>query len=215
MKKPWILRDEACIEGYEYFDKNIRKLPRKSDGTFNEADGAFQSNDVDAFRHAYVSGVFTMEYSELAADVLGRLNEYHPGDIYSNSRDPRSMNMDLWNNGVGRKYGKKAKERKKLLRLIHQSLIDGELIIELKDERQYHGDKHDPIGDNKHVIVLVEDKNGRNVVYFDIANLKILSADDFIVQIQAGLYPRYTIKTLKGRQTPVSKPDKIKNNNLT
>lgn len=57
-----------------------------------------------------MSGVFVFEYNEIAADLLGRLNELKPGDLYLNAKDPRSLNMDLWNNRVGRKYARKVKE---------------------------------------------------------------------------------------------------------
>ena len=65
----------AQKESYNLFDKNLRPLPRKSDGTFDTASEEFSDNDVDALRHAYVSGVFTMEYSSLVARVLGDINE--------------------------------------------------------------------------------------------------------------------------------------------
>lgn len=68
MSAPWTLRDEAELEAYRYFDMNIRELPKKPDGTINTSVSGFHDNDVDAFRHAYVSGVFTQEYSETAAD---------------------------------------------------------------------------------------------------------------------------------------------------
>ena len=50
----------ARQEAYIYFDKNIRELPRK-EGSFDESTGEMSNNDADAFRHAYVSGVFTQE----------------------------------------------------------------------------------------------------------------------------------------------------------
>ena len=109
MKIPWVLRDEAEAEGYRYFDKNIRPLPKDASGNIDATKGGFTDNDVDAFRHAYVSGVFTQEYGETAADIFGRMNEMNPADVYSNSANPGSRNMDLWNNAVGRKYGLKAR----------------------------------------------------------------------------------------------------------
>ncbi len=92
MKIPPTLRDEAEAEAYQYFDENIRELPKNSDGTINTSAPGFHDNDVDAFRHAYVSGVFTQEYSETAADIFGRLNEFFGPDLYSNSTNPRSLN---------------------------------------------------------------------------------------------------------------------------
>lgn len=67
MKLPGSLRDEAEKESYDYFDKNIRVLPKNPDGTINTSARGFHDNDVDAFRHAYVSGIFTQEYSETTA----------------------------------------------------------------------------------------------------------------------------------------------------
>jgi hypothetical protein len=49
----------------------LRKLPKNQDGTINEFSEGFDDNDVDALRHAYVSGVFTQEYGELSADIFG------------------------------------------------------------------------------------------------------------------------------------------------
>ncbi len=71
MKLPYELKNEARDEGYDYFDKNIRTLPRRASGSFDESDFVFGNSDVDAFRHAYVSGVFTHEYGSLVADLLG------------------------------------------------------------------------------------------------------------------------------------------------
>ena len=65
------LKDEACQEAYEYFDQNVRKLPRDSNGAFDEFSNEFGDTDVDAFRHAYVSGVFTQKYGESIANILG------------------------------------------------------------------------------------------------------------------------------------------------
>lgn len=113
MKLPHILKNEAEAEGYEYFDKNIRALPKDEAKQIAPFLGGFQDNDVDAFRHAYVSGVFTQEYNEPAAEILGRINECTPFDLYSNAMNPGSKNMDLWNNAIGRKYGARIKDRRK------------------------------------------------------------------------------------------------------
>lgn len=122
MKLPNILKYEAEMEGYRYFDKNIRSLPKNSDGTINLSASGFHDNDVDAFRHAFVSGVFTQEYGETAADVFGRLNEFFGADLYSSSQNPGELNMDLWNNCIGRKYGEKTKNRRALLKMVIAAL---------------------------------------------------------------------------------------------
>lgn len=67
------LKDEACSEAYEYFDKNVRVLQKLPNGKVDPTARGLEDNDVDAFRHAYVSGAFTQQYSESTADLLGRL----------------------------------------------------------------------------------------------------------------------------------------------
>jgi hypothetical protein len=123
VKNPFSLRTEAKNEAYRYFDSNIRSLPKNSDGTFNEFAPGYHNNDVDAFRHAYVSGVFTQEYNANAADIFGRLNELFPTS--SPTLDPAGQNMDLWNNSVGRKYGRKIEDRVKLLDQLNKALKNG------------------------------------------------------------------------------------------
>ncbi len=58
------------------------------------------NDHVDAFRHAYVSGRFTQEGYENTAQVLGIGNE-----VFSNN-PMTEREMDLWNNGKGRDFGK-------------------------------------------------------------------------------------------------------------
>lgn len=174
----------------------------------------FQDNDVDAFRHAYVSGVFTQEYNTKAAEIFGRMNEWTPFDVYSNSVNPGSKNMDLWNNAVGRKYGAETKDRESLLKSIHRALRNGELIVDPKDKRQYEGASIDSKMESKGVIVLNEDETGRNELFYDLSREKIFTVDEFVVLIEGGLYSEYTVKVIQGRPTPVSKPDGEGSNNL-
>ncbi|MCY4643506.1 MAG: hypothetical protein OXB88_02715 [Bacteriovoracales bacterium] len=215
MKWPSTVMKEARDEAYEYFDKNIRPLTRGKNGKIDPSAVGLENNDVDAFRHAYVSGVFIQVYNEKTADILGRLNEYKIGDLYSNTKYPRSLNMDLWNNSIGRKYGKKAKTRKELLEKIHEALKRGELIIDLTDPRQYDGAKNNPINKSKPVIVLEEGEKGRNEIFFDVEKEEILSRSDFVAKIQAGEYSGYTVKEINGVLTPVSNPDSRETNNLS
>lgn len=213
--RPDLLKDEARDEAYEYFDKNIRPLPKKADGTIDPAAFGLEDNDVDAFRHAHVSGVFTIVYSESTADILGRLNEYSPFSLYSNSKKPNSLNMDLWNNSVGRKYGKETKDRKQLLKLIHKALDNGELILDSKnDKRIYEGAIHDPVNKSKPVIVLTEDENGRNQIFLDLVKNQVLTREEFVSQVEARSYSGYTVKQINGVPTPVSNPDGRRTNNL-
>ena len=96
MKFPPDLSDEAELEAYKYFDKHIRPFPKKDDGSLDLGNATLQHNDVDAFRHAYVSGVFTHEYGEKGAKLAEWLNE----KFVRGSR-PGDENMDFWNNAVG------------------------------------------------------------------------------------------------------------------
>lgn len=212
---PFSLKDEARDEVYEYFDKNIRPLTKDPSGKIDPKAFGLADNDVDAFRHAYVSGVFTQVYSEETADTFGRINEYSPLSWYSDAKNPGSLNMDLWNNAIGRKYGKKTKSRKELLKLIHGALDEGELIIEPSDKRKYEGKKSDSTNKTKPVVLLKEDKNGRNELFFDLVKNVMLSREEFVAAIEAGSYPAYTVKMINGLPTPVSNPDGRKTNNLS
>ena len=215
MKLPTTYKTEARDEAYEYFDENIRELPKDMEGKIDPRSFGLVDNDVDAFRHAYVSGVLTQVYSESTADILGRLNEMMPLAIYYNSKDPRSLNMDLWNNSVGRKLGKLAKDKVELLKLVDKALKDGELIISLEDSRKYQGAFSDPRNQSKPIIVLLEDEKGRNEQFFDTIEYLVLNREQFVDLINQGKYPGYTVKQINGIATPVSLPDGRKTNNLT
>ena len=95
----WNLDIKAEDEVYTLIEKYLKPLPKNSDGTINKNTQGFQHNDVDALRHAYVSGVYTMEYSERTAAFLGELRERFPvaGSVgTSGSNKEKARNMDLW-----------------------------------------------------------------------------------------------------------------------
>lgn len=131
LPKIYTLKDEAQTELYQWFDKEIRPLPKNSDGTINEFAEGLVDNDIDALRHAYVSGVYTLEFSEQTAEMMGRLNELLGFNSSLNSVG--SENMDLWNNAVGRLKAKKIKNRRELYESLIKALKSGELIIYLND----------------------------------------------------------------------------------
>ena len=212
--RPDRLMIEARDEAYDYFDRHIRSLTKDSDEKINPTAFGLADNDVDAFRHAYVSGVFTQVYGEKIADIFGRVNEYSPFSWYSDAKNPGSLNMDLWNNSIGRKYGKKTKDRKQLLKMIHDALKKGELIIDPKDNREYKGKTSASINESRPIIVLKENKQGRNEVFFDLVKNVMLSREEFVIAIESGVYPAYTVKNINGLPTPVSKPDDKETNNL-
>lgn len=66
------LKNNAKIEIYNYIDRNLRMLSRSADGSFDELQDGYVDNDVDALRHAYVSGIYTMRYGSNVANILGR-----------------------------------------------------------------------------------------------------------------------------------------------
>ena len=199
----YTLQSEAEREIYDLIDKNLKPLPRKSDGTFDSGSEEFQDNDVDALRHAYTSGVFTMEHGERVADFLGRLQEW----IFDFGEQRK--NMDLWNNAVGRTYGKKSKTRKELFESLVKALRRGELIESLYDKR-----KHTPSADvmskkmGGRVIVLKESETGENILFFDVKEKMIFSREVFVSEIKDGKYGKdYEIRIVNGKEIPVSKRD--------
>ena len=212
MFKIYTLKDDSKLEIYELIDKKIRKLPRNEDGSFNEFSNGFQDNDVDALRHAYVSGVYTMEYSEDVAEKLGRLQEFVFSD--SSSAHSDAENMDLWNNSVGRKYGKKAKSRDELFEFLFKALKNNELIIDPDDDRKYKGDSFIKRVPKSMVIKIQENKTGANILFYDFNKKIVMTKDEFLIEIKNGNYSSYSYKVVDGVEIPISKRDRFKFNNL-
>jgi hypothetical protein len=210
---PHSLMKEACKESYEYFDQNIRPLPKNSKGEFSETPNEFTDNDVDAFRHAYVSGRFTQEYGENVSDIFGSMNEYFSFSPTTGG-GKTSTNMDYWNNSVGRKYGKKTRKKVTLLKALQKALKSGEMIIDLKDSRKYKGTTAISYQKEKSVIVLKQNKSGRNEKFFDLSMNKAMTRSQFVSAIKKGQYPEYRVANYYGIPTPITKKDDLKMNNL-
>lgn len=206
------LKEEAKLEVYNYIDKYIRPLPKDKNDIFNEFTDEFIDNDVDALRHAYVSGVYTMDYGADAAEILGRLHELVFSDTSSSHLN--TENMDLWNNAIGRKYGEKAKTREELFNLIHNALKNGEFIIDLDDTRKYKGKKYLKRKPKSLVIKIKESKTGANTIFYDVNKKTLLTKDEFLKMIKEGMYPNYSYKTVDGDEIPISKRDRYTFNNL-
>lgn len=161
---PETLRAESQAEVYIYIDKYYKKLP-KVDGRITGIGSDFLDNDVDALRHSYASGVFTQEYGEALANLFGQVNEWAPGVGSSTSYSSESKNMDLWNNAVGRKYGKKTRSRLKLFRFLIKALEKGELITNPdKDPRKFKGKVFNLNSLQDKVIVIKESKKGKMLI---------------------------------------------------
>ena len=205
------LRYKAEEEVYHLIDKHIRPLPKKNDGSFDTSSKEFIDNDVDALRHAYVSGVFTMKYGEIVADTLGYIREFISlnspgGDL---EQKDKAYNMDLWNNSIGRKYGKKSKTREELFNKLLKALKNGELIIDLKDPRKYSEKPNSEKAKLKdRVIVLKESESGENTLFLDTRKLLIFSRENFVAKIKNGEYGKdYEVRIIKGKEIPTSKRD--------
>jgi len=187
--KIYHLKDEALMDLYERLD-----------------------NDIDALRHAYISGVYTIEYNEGTAELMGRLNELSSFD--SQSTSDLSENMDLWNNDVGRFYGNKAKTWDDLYSNLMEALKSNELIIDLKDTRKYKGDKRIKRIPKTFVIKIKENKTGANTEFLDIRKKVIMSKKEFVDAMRNGLYPGYAIRKHHSGEFPYSTRDSFSFNYL-
>jgi hypothetical protein len=202
------LMEKCREEAYEYFDKNIRPLPKQENGEFHVSKEKFYDNDVDAFRHAYTSGVFTQEESALFANLAGIYNEY------KGTNPINVQNMDLWNNAVGRKYGKKTTSKKELAEMLKKVLQTKELITDSNDPREYKGLRHINYDPKKPVQVIQESDTGRNEYFLDLSNGNIMDREGFVHAIESGSYPGYLVANIDSISTPMSKPDSNSDNNL-
>jgi hypothetical protein len=177
------LKEECRQAAYEYFDKNIRSLPKDKDGNFKITQEEFYNNDVDAFRHAYTGSIFTLVYNALISDLAGIYNEI------KGTNPVNQQNMDLWNNAVGRKYGKNdTLSRKEIADLIKKALEKGELIVDSNDPREYKGLRHFNYDPKKPVTVIQESKTGRNEIFLDLSNGDVMDRESFVSVIESGLY---------------------------
>ena len=66
----------------------------------------------------------------------------------------------------------------------------------------------------KRIKVTQENKTGRNTKFHDNFTGANMTRAQFVKQIKNGNYENYTVKKINGLDTPVSKPDKTKDNNL-
>lgn len=207
---PWEVKDEAELEAYLFFNKLVRQLPRKENGEFDSAQ--FIDNDVDAFRHAFVSGRFVHEYGSTVANILGIANEVFVLSFFTHATTS-SRNMDLWNNAVGRAYGCQTRKAHTLAEALVKALHAGELITDPSDGRKFSTFTSYKPDSGKPVIVLKQNRSGRNEIFFDLATGLTMTRAQFVQAINKGNYPGYRIAMCHGLPTPTSRRDaKIKNN---
>jgi hypothetical protein len=207
--KIWDLRAEARDELYLLIDKHYKKMPRNSDGSIKNSDPSYNDNDIDSLRHSYVSAVYVIEFSYETSELLGRLNEFDP-----RRNEIRSRNMDLWNNSIGRVYGKKFKRGEELFYALLKALKEGELIITPSDPRKYKGPKSIKRLPKSFVIKVKENRTGANIEFFDVRNKRMMTKVQFIESIKAGCYPGYAVRKHSSGEFPFSTRDRFSFNNL-
>ena len=66
----------------------------------------------------------------------------------------------------------------------------------------------------KRISVIKENDSGRNESFKDNFKNKTMSRAEFVKEIKKGNYPDYHIRKINNVLTPVSNPDKTRNNNL-
>ncbi len=207
--KIWDLKADARDELYLLIDKHYKPMPKDANGKINPKTHGLSDNDIDALRHSYVSAVYVIEFSNETSELLGRLNEFDP-----RINEIRSRNMDLWNNSLGRAYGKKFKRGEELFFALLKALKSGELIITPNDSRKYKGAKIINRIPKSFVIKVKENKTGANIEFFDVRNKQMLTKEQFIDAIRAGRYPGYAVRKHYSGEFPYSTRDKFSFNNL-
>ena len=208
--KIWDLQYEARDELYKMIETHYKKMPKDNNGVINPHAHGLVDNDIDALRHSYVSAVYVIEYGEDTSELLGRLREF----FTMNFNEYNSLNMDLWNNSVGRDYGKRFKRGDELFFALLKALKNGELIIDPKDSRKYKGEKIIKRVPKGFVIKIKETNTGANIEFFDIHKKTIMTKEEFVAAIKKNEYPNYSFKTVDGEEIPISKKDRFKFNNL-
>ncbi|WP_027827136.1 hypothetical protein [Ligilactobacillus saerimneri] len=66
----------------------------------------------------------------------------------------------------------------------------------------------------KRISVTSESKSGRNLTFHDNFKGHDMTRAQFVNEIRNGNYKNYSVRKMNGINTPVSKPDKSRNNNL-
>jgi hypothetical protein len=66
----------------------------------------------------------------------------------------------------------------------------------------------------KRISVVEENASGRNMIFKDNSTGKTMSRAKFVQKINDGDFPNFHVKKINNVLTPVSNPDKSKNNNL-
>jgi hypothetical protein len=216
VKKIYSLVKHSEKEALTYFDENIRQLPKKR-GEIDTYSSDLHNNDADAFRHAYVSGVLTQKYGRFGEKIAAFLGGLYEIDGRVTGQPLEEENMDLWNNRVGRKYGRKTKSKLDLANALKDALEDGELITTIDqniDKREYSGFLTSKVDADKPVIVIGQEQSGVNNLFLDAKEGLLMTREEFNQKIQAGLYAGCSVVESSKNNFPRSLPDQSTENNL-
>ena len=88
------------------------------------------------------------------------------------------------------------------------------MIISLDDSRKFADSTDLQFDPTKPVIVIYENETGRNALFCDLSTGDVFEREIFVLAIKSGEYPGYTIASIDGIDTPMSKPDGVTSNNL-
>ena len=72
------------------------------------------NNEADAFKHAFMQSVLTIDYNNYFSKLIGDLHEMNGNINYGQTKGEE--NMDKWNNRVGRLIAKEIKKEYKQLK---------------------------------------------------------------------------------------------------
>ena len=208
MYKGSILEKEKEIEKEVYRLIENYKKRNPSDKMLDTSLKKRTNNDIDAMRHAYASGVFTMEYNAFIAELLGEMREMFPRNRMKKPslKGSPEKNMDLWNNRKGRECGQKSKNRNELFDCLIKALKNGELVVSPDDPRKYSLKKEKKIMES--VIVARESKSGENLLFLDTKKMVVLSKEEFVTKIKNKEYgDEYEVRVVGGKEVPTSKRD--------
>lgn len=75
-------------------------------------------------------------------------------------------------------------------------------------------DKETGIASSARVVVMQENKKGRNELFLDTSSGQQMTREEFVAYIRVGRYPAYKIVLINGLPTPVSQSDQQTENNL-
>ena len=87
------------------------------------------NDQLDAFRHAYVSGRFAQQYGGAVSSLMGQVHEYR------NPNDPPEQQMDIWNNNKGIQYAATARTPRELADAVMHGIRTNDLQLHPGDQR--------------------------------------------------------------------------------